>query len=95
MKTTIQLHDFRNAFSSFRPDSFSYAGLETLFNYFEMIGEDCGTEIELDVIAIDCEYSEMTEEEIVNDYDKTPENLQEDTTVLEVGNGSYIICTSF
>jgi len=35
MKTTVTLHDFQSAFKSLRPHSFSYEGLEVLFNYFE------------------------------------------------------------
>ena len=45
-----------------------------LFNYFEEFDEN----MELDVIAICCEYSEMTPEEIASSY-----NLDEDEDVLE------------
>lgn len=69
MKTTVTLNDFRNAFNAIRPNNFSYEGLEQLFNYFESYEDDTGEQIELDVIAICCEYQESTIEEIVNSYD--------------------------
>jgi len=54
MKKTISVYDFRDAFKNMgRGDSFSYAGLGALFEYLEEYGD-----IELDVIAIDCEFSE-------------------------------------
>ena len=51
-----------------RPDNFSYAGLKALFEHLESYEDDTGEEIELDVIALCCDYSEMTLEEIINDY---------------------------
>jgi len=69
MKQSINVYQFRDAFRDMgRNDNFSYDGLGVLFEYFEDLGEDIGEEIELDVIALCCEYSEMTYDEIVNDY---------------------------
>jgi len=69
MKQSINVYQFRNAFRDMgRNDNFSYDGLGVLFEYFEDLGEDIGEEIELDVIAICCDYSEMTYDEVVNDY---------------------------
>jgi hypothetical protein len=48
--------DFISAFKSIRPENFSYEGLKALFNYLEGESEDCDSNIELDVIAICCEY---------------------------------------
>lgn len=75
MKQTVYESDFIGAFKAIRPDNFSYQGLRVLFESFEVLHDDCGTEIELDVIAICCEFSEMTEDEILNDYQ--PEGLIE------------------
>lgn len=62
---TVYLHDFRQAFQDFnRTDNFSYEGLEVLFDYIEGLSEDIGEPIDLDVIALCCEYSEGTPEEI-------------------------------
>jgi hypothetical protein len=58
MKQTINQYQFADAFRSIRPDNFTYAGLHALFDYLEEYEESCGEEIELDVIALCCEYSE-------------------------------------
>jgi hypothetical protein len=68
MRTTVNLHSFRNAFQSVRPDNFTYEGLEQLFDYFESYEDDTGEEIELDVIAICCEYSELSLEDFKTAY---------------------------
>ena len=65
MKTTISLCDFRNAFiQAGRSNQFSYDGLEIIFKYIEDVEDSCGQEFELDVIAICCEYSEDSVENI-------------------------------
>lgn len=69
MKQTIGLSQFTDEFMAIRPNNFSYEGLEQLFDYFESYEQDTGEEIELDVIAICCEYQESTIEEIANSYD--------------------------
>lgn len=59
MKTTINLHQFRQAFNDMgRGEQFSYEGLEILFDYLEELGNDIGEEVELDVIALCCEFAE-------------------------------------
>ena len=68
MKQSINEYDFRRAFESLRPDNFSYAGLGALFEFMEEMEEATSDEIELDVLAICCDYSEMTLDEIINDY---------------------------
>ena len=68
MKQTIGLSQFQDAFMSIRPDNFSYEGLEQLFNYFESYEQDTNDEIELDVIAICCEYAENTPTDIAKYY---------------------------
>ena len=69
MKTTISLYDFRNAFmQAGRKDQFSYDGLEILFKYFEDLEDSCDQEIELDVIAICCEYAEDEARGIAESY---------------------------
>ena len=68
MKTSVNLYDFRNAFQRIRPENFSYDGLEALYNYLAEIEDSTGDEIELDVIALCCDYSEMTIEDAIEDY---------------------------
>ena len=66
MKTTItHASQFRDAFrQADRQDQFSYEALNMLYEYFEDIDPD----MELDVIAICCEYAEDTLEAIANNY---------------------------
>lgn len=69
MKTTVTNYDFERAFvDAERKENFSYEAMGLLFDYFEQYEEDTGEEIELDVIAICCEYSEDTLEDIANNY---------------------------
>ena len=74
MKQTVNLHDFEQAFRSLRPKSFSYEGLEALFNFLENLEEDTGSEIELDVIAICCDFTE---------YENIEEYLSEHSTDVD------------
>ena len=74
MKKTIYLGDFRDAFiRAGRKENFSYDGLEVLFDYLEEINPGG----ELDVIAICCEYIEMTLEELNEEYCEEFETLEE------------------
>lgn len=66
---TVDLNDFRQEFRDCgRTENFSYHGLEVLFDYLEELSEDIGEPIELCVIALCCEYSEGTPEEIAEAY---------------------------
>ena len=72
MKTSVNLYDFRNAFQRVRPENFSYAGLEALYEYLIDIEDGTGEEFELDVIALCCDYSEMTIREAMDYYADSP-----------------------
>ena len=86
MFTYVTENDFRNAFQELRPTKFSYDGLNALYEYFEEYEDSTGEKIELDVMAICCEYTEYESiEEFNNAYDKewTLEELQDHTQVIE------------
>lgn len=69
MKTTVNYYDFIRAFDlADRKDQFSCEALGLLFEYFEQYEEDTGTEVELDVIAICCEFYEETAACIASDH---------------------------
>lgn len=102
------VHTFRNAFVDMgRKDQFSRDALEALFEYYEQLSEDTGEHIELDVIGICCEWSEMTSQDVVDEYgeeidkegdeeyvdwfENVVESVRHSTTVLEVGNGNYLV----
>jgi hypothetical protein len=68
MKQTVNLENFKKAFQEIRPNNFSNKGLEILFDYLEQIEDEIGEEIELDVIAICCDYAEESLSNIVDYY---------------------------
>jgi hypothetical protein len=69
MKTTVSRYDFERAFvDANRRDNFSYEGLNALFDYLEDYEEQTGEEIELDVIAICCDYDENHWEDVASNY---------------------------
>jgi hypothetical protein len=69
MKQTVNTHTFREAFNRMgRGDQFTYAGLEVLFNYLEE-NEDERNEIELDVVALCCDFAEGEPLDIARDYE--------------------------
>lgn len=69
MKITVDLYLFRQQFINMnRRENFTYEGLEVLFEYLEEC-EDERNEMELDVIAICCDFSEGTPKEIAGDYE--------------------------
>jgi len=96
MKQSINEHKFRDAFYKMgRGEQFSYAGLSALYDYLEQLGDDIGEEIELDVIALCCEYAEYDSlaefrEDYGEDYE-TIEDIQYDTSVIMIDEDSFII----
>lgn len=69
MKTKVSRYDFERAFiDAGRKDQFSYEGLSVLFDYLEEYEDSTGEEIELDVIALCCDYYEETVQAIADNY---------------------------
>ena len=87
MIKTLNEYDFRRAFETLRPENFSYEGLGILFNYFEELEEGIGEPIELDVIAICCDYSEETVEEIAKNYSIDLSDCEDSDEKLETVKG--------
>lgn len=66
---TVNLYQFRQAFvDAGRKEQFSYEGLEFLYDYLENLSDDIGEPIELDVIALCCDYAENHYSVIAADY---------------------------
>lgn len=92
MKQSIGLNQFQDAFKNMgRDNQFSRAGLRALFEYLEQYEQDTGEEIELDVIALCCDYSEIDVKDIkqetgCDDLDE----LRDSTTVIEVDDETII-----
>ena len=97
MKKTINYYDFKNEFRSHdRADQFSVPALRALFEYLEELEEDCGEEIELDIIGLCCEYAEYENlEEFWREYYEGDypdlDTLKDNTQVIEFGDESFII----
>jgi hypothetical protein len=69
MKTTINFNDFREAFRRCdRESSYSREGLQMIFDYLEEYESSTGEEVELDVIAICCDYDENHWEDVAANY---------------------------
>ena len=65
-----------------RGDQFSDEALQTIFHYLD----DIGHPVEMDVIAICCDFSEHPSiEDAAKAYDMTPGELQDSTLVLFTG----------
>lgn len=96
MKTTVYFSEFRDHFHEIRPDNFSYQGLRILFDYLEEFEESTGEDIEFDVIAICCDFSEDSYEVIASDYSiEIDENENEDEQKQQVidylqDQGAYV-----
>ncbi len=59
MKQSVDLRIFRESFRTIRrQNQFSWQGLEALFDYLKELEDDIGDELELDVIALCCDFSE-------------------------------------
>jgi len=85
MKQTVYRSDFENAFKSLRPENFSYEGLGVLFEYLENWEADAGEDLELDVIAICCDFAEGSWQSIAADYSiEIDENENEDEQAEQV-----------
>ena len=94
MIKTINFTDFCDAFAGMdRQDNFTYEGKRALFDYLEASEEDTGTPIELDVIALCCEYTEYKDMEEVHDnytHINSMDELQNATKVIEFDGGIII-----
>ena len=97
MKQSINEYQFRDAFHKMgRGEQFSYDGLKALYDYLEQLEDEIGEEIELDVIALCCKYSEYAcLEDFQEDYGKRDyksiEDIEERTTVIQCGLVGFII----
>lgn len=87
MIKTITLYDFIEAFRMMgRGNQFTHAALELIFDYIEEYEQETGEQIELDVIALCCEWCESTPEEIIEQYDTdiNTEGMTEDELAAAV-----------
>jgi hypothetical protein len=103
MKTIVTQHSFVDAFRACgRESQFSYPALRALFEYFEAFEDDTGEELELDPIAICCEWQEFETAlsaakafgylDGVDSKDETPiEWLENRTRVVQFEGGVVVL----
>ena len=110
MKQSINRYHFTEAFRTYdRYDQFGYEALDVLFDYLESYEDDCGVEIELDVIALCCDYSHDTVADIASSYDidlseceddderreVVRSYLEENTTICGDTSVGFVYCSAF
>jgi len=73
MNKTLNTSDITNALLKDENAAWSYNGARALAEYLEELEEDCGIELELDVVALRCEFSEYAslEEWLIEYYGET------------------------
>jgi len=106
MYQTVSQWDFVRAFTEMnRESNFSEEGRIALFDFLTELESDTGSEIELDVISICCdfteysnlnelkqEYSHLLEDEEFEDDDEVLDFFRDETIVLpRLSNGGVII----
>jgi hypothetical protein len=102
MNKKINIYEFVNDFQKSQyKNNFSIQGLRALFDYFEELEKDLGEELEFDIIAICCDYTEYdTVEEFKKDYAefdniKSIKEIEEDTVVIRIKGTNGIIVKNF
>jgi len=96
MYQEVNFSDFCDRFRGHgREGQFTYEGKRALFDYLESCEDDSDEQIELDVIALCCEYSEYEDlKEFQDNYGEeyeTIEDIEDKTTVIKVSDESFII----
>ena len=110
MKKTINFYDFVKAFTDAgRAEQFSREALAGIFDYIEQAERDAGEELELDVIAICCDFTEASWQDIVSDYsidisdcesdqdyrDAVQDYLDYHTHGFSIGHGDVFVYVNF
>ena len=99
MKQTVSLYEFTNAFHGTQyENNFTYEGLKALYTYLDELEEETGEELELDIVALCCDFSEYESlEEFRENYSSDYETMQDieaETTVIYIdepeSNGRFI-----
>lgn len=84
MKQTINKSDFIDQFRvMYRLENFSYEARGLLFDYLEEYEESTGEELEMDVIAICCDFSEDSPEYIALNYGIDIDGLDDEDEIKE------------
>jgi len=102
---TLDKYSFVEAFKqSSRKDQFSYEALMAIFEYMEEYSANTGESIELDIVAVCCDWAEAHWSDIARDYDvdlsecsddterigEVVDYLSVNTTYIELSDGSFV-----
>jgi hypothetical protein len=101
-QSDLTFTEFTNAFTRMgREDQFSYDGLKALYEYLTEYEEQTGEEIELDVMALCCDYAEHDADSLWNDYGRHIDGIENheelmryleyNTVLIPVGKSDYIL----
>jgi hypothetical protein len=95
MKQRVNFAWFLESFRMMdRYEQFGFDALRVLFDYLEDLESDTGEEIELDVIALCCDYSVYTLDEFQRDYGaeyQSIEDIANDFVIIPVDEDSFIV----
>ena len=89
MQKQINFYDFERAFTNMgRENQFTYKGKKALFEHLEEYEEQTGQQIDLDVIALCCEFTEFEslqefKDQYGDDYESF-EDIEYNTMVIPV-----------
>ena len=107
MKTTLDTYDIVDALRKDDNANWSYNGAKALAEYFEEYEESTGEEMELDVCAIRCDFSEYASlqewaDDYGHEYDKDADDdeqegeirrfVADNTTLIEFSGGVIVGC---
>lgn len=87
MKQTVNYQTFRQSFEDFNRLNNFPTGLRALFDYLEQYEDDTGEELELDVIALCCDFSEEKLSVVLKEHSlDSLDELRDHTQVILVDN---------
>ena len=105
MIKTITQQNFVDYFNTWHDkryaNQFSYDGKLALFNYLEELEEDTNTQMEFDIVAISCDFSEFENlEDVKKEYGNAIwvnniDDLRDYTQVIEIPNTTRLIIKDF
>ena len=106
IKTDVTFYDFREALKRDEYANWSRDAIIALFDYYEELSDSIGQDIELDTVAIRCEWSEYSVDELADQYsnlkeeDETPHEFAlrigaEHTTILWLDSSENMLVQEF
>ena len=82
MRETLTTNEIAHRLYQDKNAGWTWAGAQALAEYLESYEEDAGTELELDIVAIRCDYSEYSSAIIACD-EMSNEKFEEEAAALE------------